>query len=108
MKQSNAWKALERRVAKFFNTERTPLSGGNSKITRSDSLHPTLFIETKRATRYKAAIRLWDETAQMAKPEGKIPVIALGAPHRKGFWILVHCDDLTLVHETITRTRSNP
>ena len=29
-----AWKRREREVASFFNGSRTPLSGGNSKITR--------------------------------------------------------------------------
>ncbi|HTT74243.1 MAG TPA: hypothetical protein VMG99_08925 [Thermoplasmata archaeon] len=42
-----AWKKVERRIAEFFGTERNPLSGGNSKHSRSDSLHLTLFIETK-------------------------------------------------------------
>ncbi len=105
MQQSSAWKTLERRVARFFQTERTPLSGGNSKITRSDSLHPRLFIETKRATRYKAAITLWDQTNVMARKEQKIPLIAFGAPHRKGFWILVHSDDLNDLCKELTVQR---
>ena len=38
------WKARERQVARFFNTNRTPLSGGSSRHTRSDSLHKDLFV----------------------------------------------------------------
>lgn len=45
-----AWKAYERRVARFFGSERTPLSGINSRHdTSSDSLHSTLYVETKSA-----------------------------------------------------------
>lgn len=40
-------KAFESRVAKFFQTRRTPLSGINSGHTGSDTLHPDLFIECK-------------------------------------------------------------
>ena len=42
-------KTQERRVARFFGTERTPLSGGASRHTRSDTLHPKLYIEVKSA-----------------------------------------------------------
>lgn len=42
------WKTYERKVAKFFNTNRTPLSGINSRHdTHSDTLHPKLYIEVK-------------------------------------------------------------
>ena len=41
------WKVFEREVARFFGSTRTPLSGGNGKQTRSDTLHPVLFIECK-------------------------------------------------------------
>lgn len=88
-----AWKAFERRVARFFKTERNALSGGNSKVTRSDSLHPTLFIECKQRKRF-AVIRLWDETRRMAQVEGKTPVVCLSETGRPGFWIMVHSEDL--------------
>ncbi len=42
-------KTQERRVARFFGVERTPLSGGASRHTRSDTLHPTLYVEVKSA-----------------------------------------------------------
>ncbi len=66
-----AWKAFERRVAAFFKTERNALSGGNSKLTRSDTLHPELFIECKQRKRF-AVIRLWDETKRLADAERKL------------------------------------
>lgn len=43
------FKAQERRIAKWLGTTRTPLSGGNSKHTRSDTLHPRFFVEAKGA-----------------------------------------------------------
>jgi hypothetical protein len=88
-----SWKSFERRVARFFNTERNALSGGNSKLTRSDTLHPDLFIECKQRKRF-AVIRLWDETHKLAQRESKTPVICLSEKNRPGFWILVHSDDL--------------
>ena len=56
--------------------ERTPLSGGNSKITRSDVIHDELFIECKLKKKH-AVISLWDETKKLAEKEGKTPVVAL-------------------------------
>ena len=39
-----AWKKRERDVANYFNGKRTPLSGGNGKVTRADVIHEDLFI----------------------------------------------------------------
>lgn len=44
---NKTWKSVELRLAKMFGVRRTPLSGGNSAHTRSDTLHPRLFIELK-------------------------------------------------------------
>ena len=41
------WKAFERRVSSDWGTVRTALSGGNGKVTRSDSHHHALFVECK-------------------------------------------------------------
>jgi len=88
-----AWKQRERNVAKFFGGVRTPLSGGNGKITRADVIHESLFIECKLRAKH-TAITLWDETKEIADKENKTPVIALCEKNRKGFWIMVHSDDL--------------
>jgi hypothetical protein len=88
-----AWKQFERRVARYFNTERNALSGGNSKLTRSDTLHPRLFIECKQRKRH-TAVALWDETKALADREDKTPVVCLAEKGRPGFWLLVHSDDL--------------
>ena len=86
------WKKRERQVAAFFGSHRTPLSGGNGRQTRSDSLHPILFIEQKHR-RSHAVLRVWDQARDRAKAEGKVPVVTLTESGREGFWILLHCDD---------------
>lgn len=93
---SSTWKAVERRVADYFGTKRTPLSGGNSGHTRSDTLHPKLFVESKLRERH-SAVTLWHDTAKLAKLEQKIPVVCLSEKNRPGFWIVVHSGDLQSV-----------
>jgi hypothetical protein len=88
-----SWKVGERDVADFFGTNRTPLSGGSSRHTRSDTLHPTLFVEVKYRKKH-AVIGLWDETAKLAAKEKKTPVVCLKERGRPGFWILVRSTDL--------------
>ena len=41
------WKTVEQWFGKIFNTERTPMSGSNSKITSSDTIHHKLYMEVK-------------------------------------------------------------
>ena len=60
-----AWKKRERDVANYFNGKRTPLSGGNGKVTRADVIHDDLFIECKLRAKH-TAISLWDDTAKLA------------------------------------------
>lgn len=93
---SKRWKQIEAIFAGFFGTRRTPLSGGNSGITRSDSLHPDLFIESKQR-KNPAVMNLYENTAKLAKLEDKIPVLGI---HRKGSrtWLVVcSITDLKLI-----------
>lgn len=95
----SAWKKGERRVCRYFGMQRVPLSGGNSGHTRADCYDPegkecNLFVEVKHRAKF-ASVTLWDKTAQLAKKEHKTPVVALIEKNRPGFWLLVHCDDLT-------------
>jgi hypothetical protein len=91
---SQTWKAVERRIARFFGVDRNPLSGTwGGQGTSSDSMHPELYIEAKHRARH-AAVSLWRDTKQKAKREGKTPVVALAEKNRSGFWILVHSSDL--------------
>ena len=93
-----AWKNRERLVAKFFGGVRNALSGINSKVTHSDVVHDSLFIECKLRAKH-TAVSLWDDTAKLAKDEGKTPVIALCEKNRPGFWIMVHSDDLKKIKD---------
>ena len=105
MTSSTTWKSFERRVALFFNTLRTPLSGGNSQHTRSDTLHKKLFVEVKYR-KLHAVLNLWRETAKLAKLEGKIPLVVLGEKYKKGFWLLFHVDDIAAVEEELKKARN--
>lgn len=99
MATPKTWKAIERRVAAMFCVERTPLSGGNSKMTRSDTLSPYLFVENKYRETH-TAVSLFKKTAELAKkeiaPDGepKIPVVSLVEKGQSGSYFLVHSDDL--------------
>ena len=96
----NTWKQRERQVAEFFGTKRTPLSGGNSGHTRSDTLHPRLFVEQKLRAKH-AVVSLWDSTRNFAKKESKVPVVTLAEKGRPGFWIMVHASDFEAVAREI-------
>lgn len=90
------WKAIERKIATFFGTVRTPLSGGNGKVTRSDTLHDILFVEAKYRVTH-SAVTLWRSTKELADKENKIPVVCLAEKSKKGFWVMCHSDDLTAI-----------
>jgi len=75
-----AWKAFERRIAKSLGTYRTPLSGGASRHTRSDTLHSQLFVECKQR-KTSLLHGLFIPIRHQARVEHKIPVLAY---HRKG------------------------
>lgn len=92
------WKAQERRVAAYFKTERTPLSGVNSKQTSSDTLHDRLYIECKDR-KHHAVCGLMDETADKARGEGKTPVVCLTEPNREGFLIVLRSCDFEYMPE---------
>ncbi len=68
------FKRAERRVAANLGTQRTPLSGINSRHTSSDTLHPDLYIEVKLRRRPP----LFDRLAKLRKRArriGRLPLI---------------------------------
>ena len=101
-----AWKKRERDVAQYFNGTRTPLSGGNGKVTRADVIHDDLFIECKLRAKH-SAVKLWDDTKILADKEKKTPVIALCEKNRPGFWIMVHSDDFEIVSKELGDKNNN-
>jgi len=92
MTSRGTWKKAESKVAKFFGTTRTPLSGSNSRHTGSDTLHPELYVENKYRASH-SVVKLYDETAAAAKREGKLPMVTLEVKNRPGFWIVLKADD---------------
>lgn len=75
-----AWKDNELKFSKLFGTSRNALSGGNSHLTRSDTLHPEFYIEVKDGLQSKPTA-LWIDTVSKAKLEHKIPMLI---QHAKG------------------------
>lgn len=76
MSPDPTWKRFERRIAASLGVARTPLSGSNSRLTASDTLHPTLYVECKKRNRL-AVYNWWLNAAHKATDEGKTPVLAL-------------------------------
>lgn len=70
------WKKSEQRLAEFFGTKRTPLSGKSSRHTSSDTLNDNIFIEHK--LRKKMPFKtLMEKTEKLAAGEGKIPLVVV-------------------------------
>jgi len=100
------WKARERILAHLFGTERTPLSGGASRHTRSDSLHPRLYLEAKLRSQM-AIFREFAGVAEKARKEGKIPVLGLAHKGHRGFLIVCRDDDLQAIAEEYRGRKKN-
>lgn len=100
---SVAWKAFERYVAGIFNSTRNALSGGNSKMTRSDSLHPKLFISCKYTRNNNKTLRdLVAEERTKAEVENKIAVCVIGEfDDRANALVVLHIQDLTPFCEAV-------
>jgi len=83
------WKRLEQKVARLRRTERTPLSGGNSRQTRSDTLDDTFFIECK-LRKDPAVWNLYEQVEELAKKENKIPVLVIKKKGKHGELFIVN------------------
>ena len=94
------WKAVERKIAKLFKTTRTPFSGGNSKHTRSDTLHKDLFIEIKHRKKH-STWALYKETAEMAKVESKLPIVVLKQKGQRGELVCLKLEDLRMFYDIL-------
>ena len=84
-----SWKKLEQKVARLRGTERTPLSGGNGKLTRSDTLDKTFFIECK-LRKDPAVWNLYEQVELLAKSENKIPVLVIKKKGKHGELFIVN------------------
>ena len=100
------WKQFERDVAAFFGTKRTPLSGGNSGITRSDTRSDHFFIEAKLRAKFQL-YTLFKETKVLAKKENKIPIVTIREKGKQGFLILLSPDDIHEVSGILKQLENN-
>jgi hypothetical protein len=66
---------------------------GRRDQTRSDSVHPRVFIECKLRQSH-SAITLWDEVADKANDEHKTPIVCLMEKSRPGRWWLLRSPDI--------------
>ncbi len=90
------WQDWETRVARRFGCRRSALSGGGNVGTLSDSTHPRLFASVKTSGKKSMSVRRWEEAADQAKREGKIPFVAECIPGEPGghFFVIVRDDHL--------------
>lgn len=91
MTSRSTWKGLERKISKSLGTERTPLSGGNSKQTRSDTLSDKFFCEVKLRASF-SIVALYRKTSEMARKEAKIPVLCIKEKSRHGELAVIDWD----------------
>ena len=84
-----SWKRLEQKVARLRGTERTPLSGINSKLTHSDTLDKTFFIECK-LLKDPAIWNLYEQVELLAKSENKISVLVIKKKGKHGELFIVN------------------
>ena len=84
-----SWKKLEQKVARLRGTKRTPLSGGNGKLTRSDTLDKTFFIECK-LRKAPAIWGLYESIEALALKENKIPVLVIKKKGKHGELFIIN------------------
>ena len=107
MTHKSTWKKREAQVARAFGSERTPLSGRNSKRTASDSLHDKYFIETKMRACH-SILRVWDKANMLAKEENKIPMVCLVEKQKPSFWLLLKFEDFLQIVEREANALQTP
>lgn len=97
-----AWKAMERRIAKWLGGKRVPLSGENNGFASGDVDHKRLFIECKQ--RKSIAIARWWDKANKDKAKAlgehkdrKETVLIIQEKHSPRYLALV---DLDMIIET--------
>ncbi len=88
----NTWKSVERRIAKALNTKRTPLSGGNSSITSSDTLHSKYYVEIKQRARIPFHT-VFENVKEKAKKENKIPMMVIHEKYSRDYIVFMKLND---------------
>lgn len=95
-----SWKSAESKVGIWYGAKgikssgRQPLSGGNSGVTRGDSPHSTIFIETKRDKSYQAPINLY----RKYKKELKLDHFLLSMPLVENNKVISKSSNIVCIH----------
>ncbi len=84
----NNWKNVERRIAKRFGTVRTPLSGSNSGITKSDTLHKFIFNEIKHGNSSYMINAIWK------KWEKDAIIMVNSSEYNDSELVIIHIDNI--------------
>jgi len=69
-----SWKRAERKGANLIGGVRTPLSGGASRHTHGDAIHPVIYLEMKYRKSFAVVSQIRREE-EKAKREGKVAVL---------------------------------
>lgn len=94
----STWKALERRICRALNGERTPLSGSNSQHgTSSDCIntdYPHYYFEIRLRQNFAHHTMFTTDVEPPAKKEEKIPVLITHKKSSKsGALVILRMDD---------------
>lgn len=100
-----SWKALERRICRALNGERTPLSGSNSQHgTSSDCIntdYPQYYFEIKLRQNFLHHSIFQTSAEKPAKKEGKIPVLITHKKNSKtGALVVLRIEDFLKLIKT--------
>jgi hypothetical protein len=92
------WQRREADAAAIFGARRAvgSGSGGRPDLSRSDSTHSVLYLETKLRQRH-AVVALLDAVRRLAKREGKVPVVVLATKQRPGVVLVLDANDLPAI-----------
>ena len=97
-------KTVEYKVARQIGGRRTPLSGSRSGITSGDTIHPTIYQETKSRKKY-ALFTLYDDVKQKAGKEKKVPVLVLHEHGTHDYLYVVEYQNIPKVAEAILKAK---
>ena len=100
-----AWKRAERKGATLLGTTRTPLSGGSSRHTRSDTLHPVIYLEMKYRKEFAVVSQIRREEVK-AKKEGKVAVLGFQQRGLKTRYYLINEKLMAILMEHLSEVVS--
>jgi len=100
MTNRNTWKTRERQVAEWLGTIRKPVSGRQIDKDGDDCEHPKIHVQQKHRKSH-AILNVWRGAKAYCQKSGKIPVVTLTEHNRKGFWLVIHCDDFKKIAKIV-------